>query len=259
MLSIARLLRRSGPSAAATRAPLVEPLESRQLLSTTPTLTGMHLVGPLKSVSEVVLTFNESLDPTTAQQPKSFVFGRQPPAGSNNGVTIGDVLGFLAKPKPKAVVDGKIQWTSASYDDATHSVTLTPVKPFSAAHFLRILRVKGTGQYAVKDLQGNVLNGGKDTVIHWSTHNGQSLRIVDSDGDVATIKLKGRGHLYGFYRKTGDPSPVIFTINTNAKSVLTGTVKQGRTGDGIVHVAQLLGAPANTNLLSSSGFVVSST
>ena len=238
---------------------LVESLESRQLLSTAPALTGMQLVGGVKTVSQVILTFNESLDPTTAQQPQSFIFGRIPPSAANNGVTVGDILGFLAEPKPRAIKDGKVQWSSAVYDDTNHTVTLTAIKPFTATKYFRLLRVKGTGNDAVKDPQGDVLNNGQDTLIHWSYHNGQSIRWVDHDGDRVTLTLKGHGHIYGFYRKAGDPDPTIFVANTNAKSVLTGTVKQAVTGDGVAHIAQLIGAPGNTNLFTSSQFVVSST
>lgn len=261
MLFITRLRRRLGRRPVAVCSAMIEGLESRQLLSGSPAVTSLRLVGPVKAVNQIVLTFDESLDPTAAQSGQSYVFGRIPPSGSNNnGITIGDVLGFLAAPKPKAIRNGKIQWSSAIYDDTTHSVTLTAIKPFRATTYFRLLRVKGTGTYAVKDTHGNVLNSGNDTLIHWSYHNGQSLRFTDADGDRVVISLKGPGHLYGFYQKGGvDPDPVIFVSNTNAKSVLTGTVIQGQTGDGVVHIAQLLGAPANTNLFNNSHFSIAAT
>jgi hypothetical protein len=260
MLSLKRLLGCLAGRRAGSRGPAVEGLESRQLLSTSPAVVGMQLIGPEQSVNRVVLTFNESVDPTTAQQPPSYIFGRIPPSGSNNGVSIGDVLGFpFARPKAKAIKDGKIQWSSAVYDDTTHSVTLTALKPFKASKYFRLLRVKGTGNFAIKDLAGNVLNGGTDTIVHWSYHNGKTLRFTDFDGDRAVITLKGPGHLYGFYRKQGDASPTIFITNTTAKSALVGAVLQGPTGDGVVQISQLLNAPANTNLFSSSHFVVTST
>lgn len=243
----------------AGRRSVVESLESRRLLSTAPVLTGMQLVGGVKAVSQVVLTFNESLDPTTAQQPQSFIFGRIPPSPSDNGVSVGDILQFLAKPKPRAIKDGKVQWASTVYDDTNHTVTLTAIKPFTATKYFRLLRVKGTGNYAVKDPQGDILNAGADTLIHWSYHNGQTIRWVDADGDRVTLTLKGRGHIYGFFRRAGDADPTVFVANTDAKSVLTGTVKQSVTGDGVAHIAQLIGAPAKTNLFTSSQFVVSST
>ncbi|HSZ57537.1 MAG TPA: hypothetical protein VK797_17865 [Tepidisphaeraceae bacterium] len=252
----------SKPSACgqiASHISAVERLEPRRLLSTVPALTGMELAGGVKGVDQVILSFNESLDPTTAQQPQSFIFGRIPPSPANNGITVGQVLGFLAQPKPRAIKDGKIQWSSAVYNDANHTVTLTAIKPFRATTYFRLLRVKGTGNYAVKDPQGDVLNGGADTLIHWSYHNGQTLRYTDSDGDHITLSLKGPGHIYAFYRRTGDPAPTIFVANTKAKSVLTGTVKQSATGDGVAHIAQLIGAPAKTNLFTSSQFVVGST
>jgi hypothetical protein len=251
-----RFFRRFVSRQVVSRRPGVEILESRRLLSTDPAVIGMQLVGGVKTVSQVVLTFNESLDPTTAQQPESYLFGRTPPNAASNGVTVGQVLGFLSQPKPRAIKDGKVQWSSAIYDDTNHTVTLTAIKPFTATKYFRQLRVKGTGDFAVKDPQGDVLNGGKDMFIRWSYHNGQSLHYTDVDGDKVTLTLKGPGHIYGFYRRTGDPDPTIFVANTNAKSVLTGTVKQAATGDGVAHISQVIGAPANTNLFSSSHFVV---
>jgi hypothetical protein len=238
---------------------IVELIESRKMLSASPALTNMDLIGPVHKVNRVVLTFDSSLDPTTAQQPQSYIFGRIPPSSSANGITIGDVVGFLAKPHPKPIKSGKVQWSSAAYDVSTHSVTLTAIKPFNASMYFRLLRVKGTGNYTVKDTLGDPLNGGHDTLIHWTYHNGKTLRFTDTDGDVATITIRGAGHVYGFFRRTGDPAPTIFVSNTNAKSVLTGTMRQGRVGDGVARITQLLGAPAKTNLFSSSHFVVQGT
>jgi hypothetical protein len=239
--------------------PAIEGLEPRQLLSGSPAVRSLQVLGNVHHVNRIVLTFDESLDPTTAQQPKSYSFGRVPASGSDNGVTIGDVLGFLAKPKVPAVKGGKIQWSSATYDDATHSVTLTAVKAFNASQYFRLLRVKGTGNYAVKDLTGRALNGGADTVVRWAYRTGKTLRFVEADGDTAVLTLKGPGQLYGFFRKSGDPDPTVFVSNTNSKSVLTGTVNQARMGNGVVNIAQVLGAPAKTNLFSSSQFVVGGT
>ena len=239
--------------------PLVESIEPRKLLSASPALTGMSLIGPVHKVNRVVLTFDSALDPTTAQQPQSYIFGRIPPSSSANGITVGDVLGFLAKPHVRPIKDGKVTWTSAAYDDATHSVTLTAAKPFNASKYFRLLRVKGTGNFTIKDTLGDPLNGGHDTLIHWSYHAGRTLRFTDTDGDIATITMKGPGRMFSFIRKSGDPAPTIFVTNTNAKSVLNGTIRQGRLGDGVVRIAQILNAPAKTNLFSSSHFVVQGT
>jgi len=257
-----RISRPSVPAApAAPRSPMIEGLEPRRLLSAGPAIAAVHMLGSVARANGIVLTFNAPLDPTTAQSPASYVFGKPTPKNtSDNGIDLGNILGFLSRPKTPPVKAGKIQFLGARYDDATQSVTLTPVKAFNLWKFFRILRIKGTGDNAVKDLAGNPLNGGTDSVLHWDRTRGKTLRYSDSDGDKVTLKLKGPGTLYAFLHKSGDPFPTIFLSNTKlGKSTLTATVQQSPTGDGIAHIAQLSGpVPPTTNLLTDPHFDIQS-
>jgi len=261
MFPLQSLRRRPRAASPESRPAVVEGLEPRKLLSAAgPVITSFRLLGPVARGNGIVLTFDAPLDPTTAQSPASYIFGKPAPKSTDNGVDLGTILGFLAKPKTPPVKDGKVQFLGARYDDATQSVTLTPVKAFNIWKFFRILRIRGTGNNAVKDMAGNPLNGGTDTVLHWDRRQGKVLRYSDADGDRVTITLKGPGQLYGFFHKSGDPFPTIFVTKTKpGKSVLTGTVQQSPTGDGIVHIAQLGGSVPQTNLFSNTQFDVQST
>src|SRR5690348_16854323 len=145
MLRLLSLFRRPKPRLNASQPKMIERLESRQLLSGGPVLTGVHLVGSVGAVTSIVLTFNESLDPATAQDPHAYTFGKPLPHSSESGPSLSDFLPFLARPKVRAIKHGKIQFASATYVDSNHSVTLAPYKPINARTFFRVLRVFGTG------------------------------------------------------------------------------------------------------------------
>ncbi|HEY8746579.1 MAG TPA: hypothetical protein VIM11_01300 [Tepidisphaeraceae bacterium] len=264
MLSFKFPWRRSPKSLArARRIPLIEGLESRQLLSGSPVLTGIRILGPVAKAYGIVLSFDSSLDTASAQDTSNYIFGHLPAKSSNNGIDLGTILGFLATRTTPAVKDGKVQFLGGRYDDSNHTVTLTPVKAFNVWRFFRILRVKGTGTTPIINLDGIPLNGGAgtDTVLHWTPKRGKIIRYSDSDGDRVVIRVKGPGMLYAFFHKSGNPFPSIFVTQTKpGKSALIGTVQTSPTGDGIAHIAQLSGSiPANTNMFSNAQIDVQST
>ncbi len=258
-MSLPKLSRRPAETAPSTPA-AIEGLERRTLLSAGPHLTGIRILGPVAKAHGIVLSFDSSLDIASAQDTSNYVFGHATHSSSDNGVDLGTILGFLAVRKGPAIKNGKVQFLGAQYDDASHTVTLTPVKAFNVWKFFRILRVKATGNDPITDTAGNSLNGGTDTVLHWKPLRGKTIKYSDADGDRVSIKLKGAGTLYAFFHKSGDPFPTIFVMKTNAKSSLTGTVVQSPTGNGIAHIAQLTGSvPANTNMFSNIQIDVQST
>lgn len=252
---VRRLCRRGG----AFGPNRVEALEPRSLLSGGPSVNSVELTGNVHNITGVVVTFNESLNPATAQDPQAFLFGKPPPPGSNNGFNLGDLLPFLARPHVRSVIAGKIQWSSVTYNDAAHSVTLTPIAPFKAERFMRVLRVKGTGTHVVKDAAGNALDGGADSVTRWSFHVGKQVHYIDNDGDAVTLTLRGRGKIYTFIRKSGDPDPTVFVDGVTPASRLTGTVRPGRGSDGAANIAEVEGLGSiSTNLLNNPQFHVQS-
>ena len=89
----------SGP--APTRACTIEGLESRVVLSAGPVVTGVELLGRVTAINAVVLTFNESLDPASAQRVASYAFGRPPVAPDNSSdFSIGDLFNPFRETNP---------------------------------------------------------------------------------------------------------------------------------------------------------------
>ena len=107
------------------------------MLSTGPLITNVQMQGTIGSISAVVLTFNEPLDPTTAQNLAAYSFGKKPPpnATDNSGLSVSDFFPFrytghqrAAVRKPQLVKKGRIIFSSAVYDSTADTVTLTPVR-----------------------------------------------------------------------------------------------------------------------------------
>lgn len=241
---------------------LFELLEGRRLLTTV--VTGIELVGPVRAVTAVVLTFNESLDPASAQDVNAYAFGRPVPKSKDTG-GISDFLPFAAaRPKTRGVLNGHVKIASAIYDDAAHTVTLNTLFPFKAMTFFKFLRVSGQGTDGLKDAGGNYLDGDYDGVaggdfrVRWKPRHAKQIRYADADGDIVTLTVHGPGQLFGFLRKDLDPAPILYADGTKpGRSSLTATIKKGPNGDGIAHINQFVGASSViTDLFSNTAFQV---
>jgi len=247
---------------------VIENLESRQLLSAGPLLTNVQLLGTAKACTGVVLTFNEALDPATAQDAAAFSIGRVKHGGSSDGLSLTDFLPFAGRPKSAAIHNHKIKFVLATYDDSTHSITLTPEAPFLAWKYFRAMRIRGTGSDALLDAAGNAYGdtgdgtGGHDSVITWKYHKGKSISFRDADGDHVTLHLTGKGELFSIQHPHGVPSPMVFISGGAVGStIVSGKVKRSNHGDGVVTLTQLSGiSSANvTLLLSNPQFQIMST
>jgi hypothetical protein len=241
---------------------MIEGLESRQMFSTGPTLTDIHLTGTARAINSVVLSFDQPLDPTVAQDLQSYQIGRVIPAGASDtsGFNWGDLLGLLAQPKKPLVKNFKIQLTAADYDSTNYTVTLTPVRAFSAIAWFRIVRVMGVGVNAITDAYGDPLNGGSNTYVHWFPRIGKTFTYRDADGDMVTLRLRGPGQIVSFLQTNADHAPTIFILGGNSKSFLTGNVIQARTGDGVAIIPELQGVGTiQTDLLTNREFDVLTT
>jgi uncharacterized repeat protein (TIGR01451 family) len=108
--------------------------------STGPVVTGVHRLGIHARPTTLVLSFNEPLDPPTAQN-----------AGNYQIVSMGRT-GFRSGPDPL------IRVKQALYNASTETVTLVPVERLNL-HDLFRLTVIGTGPGGVTDASGNLLDG----------------------------------------------------------------------------------------------------
>jgi hypothetical protein len=237
-----------------------EGLESRVVMAAGPALVAVELLGSVSSVNAVVLTFNESLDPTSAQNIKAYALGHNPASTSSSGFDLSTLLfrktnhQTPAVRRPVLVRQGKIVFSSAIYDETTHSVTLTPVGPFKAQNYFRYLRIKGIGPYAIKDDSGIALNAGLDTESRWFMRQTKSVRWVDPQHSHVTLKLTGPGKMYVFLRGN-NRQPTIFIQGGTAATTLTGSVTNSRVLFPAVNIAQIQGAQGiNNQLLNNNSF-----
>lgn len=242
------LLRRIRPPRQLSRV-MIDRLESRQMMSASPTVSNVYLTGSATACTGIVVQFDEPVDPAHAQDMQAYGAGKLPPTVQSSNFDWTQLLGFLAQPKPYLVTNGRLGFTSAVYDDAAATVTLVPVRAFNAVGLLRLLRVKGTGVHAMTDPNGNALNAGIDTYMSWVPHVGKQFSYLDADGDHVTLTLRGPGTIIAFLQSRSDRQPMIFIRGGNSRSILTGVVHQAVTGNGEATLAEVQGAGAIQNTL----------
>jgi hypothetical protein len=245
---------------------MLEHLESRTLLSASavaapavdatagaggPQIVSVRVVGPPTNTSGVVVTFNESMNPATAQDRASYVLVKHINKDSQDNSGGFFDIPFTDNSTPASSKLVRIHFSSAVYDDATHSVMLTPKHTFEIRRRFRILRVAGRGDHAITDAAGVPLDGNNDgtaghnAALKYKSHRGQNVTIQDVDGDHLKLHLSGPGQiLLTQRRRHPDPAgALVFLIGTDAnRSTLSGQVKTNRkSGDGIVPLTELTG------------------
>lgn len=263
---------------------VVEGLERRSLLSAAPTpaalspaavgdpaadtagpqLTSIRLVGPNQAVTAVVMTFNEALDPVKAQDLGAYVVLKKVREKGDDGdnffgVTVG------ASDDQNGV--RKLKFSSAVYDDTTHSVTITAEVAFRADKRFRQLRIAGKGDFALTDVAGNRLDGNNDgkngdnALIKFHDRRSKKLNLKEGDGDKMSLRLKGPGRIISITYRKRLPSPIILLEGTvPGQSVLTGVVKKGKKGDGVFSIDQVSGTSiAQVTFLDNPAFNITET
>ncbi len=271
---------RLGPQ---TRA-LVESLESRSLMSvapagaavaapvsaadgpdvTPPTVVSEQLLGTNpRAVSGVLLTFSEALDPTSATDLKNYRVGRRTDQKQS----------FDANAEPlnqAAFKDGLIRFTSAVYDPATFSVTLTPKEPFNITRKFRTIRVLARGpNKGVKDVAGNVLDGNRDGkptgdfVAKYTFRRAQRVQYEELDADKVTIWLTGPGRLWVVRQTDGGEvfgrgnALRLYVDKTDPSAVVSGKVEVTGNGDGVAVIDEVVNAyGAQLEIANSAAFQI---
>ena len=250
----------------------VEALETRRLLSgdmvpldvapdtAGPQLVRLHLVGPHHAVTQLVLTFNEPLDPATAQDADAYQVLRRIHREEDDDGLIDNP--FDDDGSSTDIV--RVRFASVVYDDAARTVTLNAAEPFRADKRFRNFRIAGRGERALRDPSGNLLDGDSDgtagdpLVMTFKSRRGRRLTLRDTDGDRATLRLTRPGRMISILhrRRRVPPDPLIFLDGTRpGDSTLRGTVRPGRRGDGAVDIEQITGiAGANVTFLSDPAF-----
>lgn len=201
-------------------------------------LVAQAFFGPAEAVTSVVLTFNVPLDPATAANKAAYRIVTV--TKEKNDGLFGD--------GSTEIDTNRIALVSASYDPLTNAVTLIPAKPFEVRRSFKSIRVIARGERAVLAADGTPLDGdgngrpGGDVVVRYRANVRRSLAFRDADGDRAKLRLSGPGQIFYLAPGKGRSSPTLFFRGTDpVASVLSGTVKKSRRGDGVVDIAQISG------------------
>jgi len=230
----------------------LEGLETRRLFSG-PALIGEQLLGGLPShITGIQLNFAGPLDPTSAENVKAYhVYGLSFNAGSDGF----GVFGFGATDPSTGRFE--IQFSSATYDPNTFSVTLTTAHALPGDGLIRWIRINGKGVNALLD--ANQLSDGKDIAVHFFPQRVKHIRYKDVDGDLVKMDLRGPGKIVAFFRQNSkDRQPMLYILNGDPLlTSLTATVIKGKKGDGLVHLQQFnANGVTNQNLTTNPSFSI---
>jgi hypothetical protein len=216
---------------------MIEPMESRLLMAAT-VVSQVTMTGTAGQVLGVILTFRVPLDPVSAQNVDAYSISKK---------TKGEDSSFGVIDTSTPGKTRRVRFSSAFYDPAAQTVTLTPTEPFDVARKFKRLRVSGNGPNAVKTPAGTPIDGdgngkpGGNAEVHSRVVRSSHFNFREADGDTARLRLGGPGTLRVWSDKKRIISPVVFLFGTNAgQSVLAGTVHRNRKhGDGVVTIRQI--------------------
>jgi hypothetical protein len=216
-------------------------LERRQLLAAASPIVAQQFVGTPEGITSVVLTFNVALDPATAQNPDSYELIKKFRSDGSDGFG-----GFGGKEADSS--NSHVPLESATYDAAANTVTLLPKNVFTLRQSFTVIVARGKGPNAIMTAAGTALDGnsngrpGDDAILRFKANVRKRYSFREADGDRATIRVEdGPGRFLYFNPKRGLSSPSFFLRETDASTVITGTVKKGKRGDGVVDIAQITG------------------
>jgi hypothetical protein len=243
-----------------SRAACIENLESRRLLASVGPVMAQQFVGTPEGVSAVILHFDQPLDPTTAQNPDAYELIKKFRHEGDDGGFFGPSPIFGGG-EEASTSNSHVRIESAIYDPANNTVRLIAKNIFTVRQSFTVIVVRGKGPNAVLTPTGEALDGdgngkpGGDVTLRFKSAVSKRFKFKEKDGDNVTIKLDGDGRFFWLNPVRGRSSPVIFTRFTNTASILSGTIKQGKKGNGIVDIAQISGSEF-TNSLTTPPFNV---
>jgi hypothetical protein len=223
-----------------SRNEMIEPLERRQLMAGGAVIA-QQFVGTVEAVSAVILTFNTPLDPATAQNPDAYEMIKKFRSSGSDG------FGGFGEEESSSK-NSHVPIESAVYDANANTVTLTAREPFPLRQSFTVIVARGRGPNAIMTAAGTALDGngngrpGDDAILRYKAGVTKRLIIREADGDRATIRIEdGPGRFLYFFAKRKRSTPSILLRETDSSTILTGEVKQGRRGDGIVDISQIKG------------------
>lgn len=183
--------------------------------------------GTAASFNQIVLTFNEPLDPTTASLVSNYTVQY-----TDTGATV--------------------PVSAAQYLSASNAVVVTLGGSATKTNQFYTVLVNANPINGVKDLYGNYLNGngkGNGSTFVDTVARGTSVLFNDDMGNRVTVALTG-GY-FDLVRYQSGKGRSIAVFNTNKSSVLSGTVKKlttTATGYTRFDVLSGIGTPFNINM-----------
>jgi hypothetical protein len=184
--------------------------------TTGPTISDVQLIADTKGIQRVLLTANEPLLPTSANNATGYTLklvSRNKKTGATTFVTI--------------------PIRTASVDATGQIVTLTPASAIRLNQFIQIAALGATGP---TDPAGNHVDGNGDgtagddyaTVVGLGT----SLAYTDRNSDAVSLKLS-KGGIMQLTRAADGEGQQLSLLNTApGRSTLSGTVKKPKRGGG---------------------------
>ena len=171
----------------------------------------------VETISGVVIEFDKLLDPATAS------------ALSNYAVSLAGTDGKFGTPD-----DVSVPISSAVYDPDRLTVTLTPLTPLATGQFVRVDVNPVQAPDGVKDLAGNLLDGGLYASpccgFSVAMARGRNLAYTDGDGSQVNLALSGPGILDASLDLTTNTAKHVRVLGAVARQTGLGGFVSG--GDG---------------------------
>lgn len=193
-----------------------------------------------KKITSITLKFSKALSQASAEALSSYgIFNRNSDGPYGSGSRRGLKLG------------------SAVYNSSDDTVVLTPKHPL---RMNKIYQFVAYGTDGVTDQAGRPLQNNSSSTSagpNYSTFFGQGnkLTYTDADGDRVRLKLTHGGTMDLRRAFDGDASSLILN-DTTPSSILSGTVKRGKHGDGLTTI-DLVGPTGGVNdLLTNPPFII---
>ena len=180
---------------------------------------GLDWTGSAKSITSLVLSFNDPLVAANADNPANYALvnvGRDGIFGTRD--------------------DRTVSLLNPAYNASNWTVTLTPVSPLPVNQFFHLF-VNGTSPSGLVDLAGGQLSGAgpgqPGTSYTAMLAQGTNLRYYDAQGDKVTLTLKKGGYLKDTVSSSGEGARLIVVGEHPRRTVLTGELVKAKHSAGL--------------------------
>ncbi len=185
--------------------------------STIPMVAAVQWTGTSRSITSLIISFNEPLDPATAVNPANYA-----------------VAGVGKKGSFSTQHGQNVSFATPMYDQSNWAVTLVPTHSLGVNQFYSLF-LKGT--------QGGITNGGgielagagagrTGTNFTALFAQGTNLKYTDAGGNQVTFGVKGGGYLQDLLTGSGLGQRLVLVGGVPHRTTVTGSVKQGKHGSG---------------------------